>query len=502
MTIPVVQGVPVEPTSNATGAYSYYQKQEQHQQPVYGSAAASAPYGDDGSPSSASLLMGEGHIYSPPELRELRQHPVKKFQDVCWAMLFWIHLVVVVGVCMMMFMNGMGVQVQGNSVDIGNLTFVTGVCGFVAVGLCTLALNFMMNNAEQLVQAALVFSVLVSLAMGLLGLVTGNLVLAILGLISFAVGCCYAYAVWNRIPFAAVNLKTALSGVRKNLGLILVAYMFIALAFGWSLLWFLGLGNAFAGSSLAIVFLMFLSYYWTHQVLQNTMHVTTAGVIGTWWFAPAEADRFWATALTDSLIRATTYSFGSICFGSFLVAFVQALRALEHYARGNDDMSFLVCIIQCLLACIQGMMEFLNRWAYIYVGLYGFNYIEAGRNVMTLFQNKGFTVIISDDLASNVLFMMAVGIGLATGIIGLLLGYSDPNLFVGMGFDNGGMPGFLVGFLIGYLFAAIFLGVVDSAIGTVVVCYAEAPAEFQMNHPELATEMRSAWMRAYPEVMH
>lgn len=497
MTIPVVQGVPVESTTTAgTSNYAYYQKQEASAPPAYQDSSSVGGGGD------GAFLLDDGHIYTEDEKKALRQHPAKKFQDVIWAVIFLIHLVVVVGICIMMFSAGNNVEVNGSSIAFGSISFVTGVCGAVAVGLCTLALNFMMNNAEQLVQAALVFSVLTSLAMGILGLMTGSLLLGIVGLICFAFGCCYAYFVWSRIPFAAVNLKTALTGVKKNLGLILVAYVFIALAFGWSLLWMLGLGNAFAGSSLFVVFLLFLSYYWTHQVLQNTMHVTTAGVIGTWWFAPEEANTFWAPALTDSLSRATTYSFGSICFGSFLVALVQALRSLQHYARGNDDMSFLVCIIDCILACIQGIIEFMNRWAYIYVGLYGFNYIEAGRNVITLFEHKGFTVIISDDLASNVLFMMAIGIGLATGIIGLLLGYSDSNLFESMGFDNGGLPGFVIGFLIGYLFAAIFMGVVDSAIGTVVVCYAEAPAEFQMNHPELAAEMRAGWMRAYPEVVH
>lgn len=94
------------------------------------------------------------------------------------------------------------------------------------------------------------------------------------------------------------------------------------------------------------------------------MHVTTAGVIGTWWFVPAEASSFWSPALSDSLFRSVTYSFGSICFGSLLVAIVQALRALEYYTRDSDDLQFLSCIIQCILACIEGIIEELNRWAY------------------------------------------------------------------------------------------------------------------------------------------
>lgn len=68
------------------------------------------------------------------------------------------------------------------------------------------------------------------------------------------------------------------------------------------------------------------------------------------WFAPAEAASFCSRALLDSMTRALTFSFGSICFGSFLVALVQALRALERHTRDSEDMQILSCIIQCILS--------------------------------------------------------------------------------------------------------------------------------------------------------
>jgi hypothetical protein len=166
------------------------------------------------------------------------------------------------------------------------------------------------------------------------------------------------------------------------------------------------------------------------------MQVTTAGTVATWWFVPDEASSWWSPAMKDSLFRAVTYSFGSICFGSFLVAIVQALRALEHYTRDSNDYQFLSCIIQCILGCIESILEYLNRWAYVYVGMYGFSYLDAGRNVIELFQNKGWTVVITDDLADNVLFMISVAIGLASGLVGLVLGYMDPDMFAGMGFTG------------------------------------------------------------------
>lgn len=111
-------------------------------------------------------------------------------------------------------------------------------------------------------------------------------------------------------------------------------------------------------------------------------------------------------------------------------------------------------------------------------------------------------MIITDDLADNVLFMMSCGIALVCGLVGWIFGLSDPNLFVGAGWDDAAGPGFLIGFVVGLLLSSILLGVINSAINTVIVCYAEAPAEFQMNHPELSAELRDAWVQAWPGVVN
>jgi hypothetical protein len=102
--------------------------------------------------------------------------------------------------------------------------------------------------------------------------------------------------------------------------------------------------------------------------------------------------------------------------------------------------------------------------------MYGFSYLDAGRNVLELFQNKGWTVIITDDLADNVLFMMSVGIGLASGLVGLVLATMTPTALTDLGFESSLGPGFLIGFLAGLVFSSVMLSVVGSAINTVIVC--------------------------------
>lgn len=132
--------------------------------------------------------------------------------------------------------------------------------------------------------------------------------------------------------------------------------------------------------------------------------------------------------------------------------------------------------------------------AYVYVAVYGYSFIEAGKGVIGLFKERGWTAIISDLLVDGVLGMVSLGVGAITGIIAALV-------VLASGLSLGGAEGpsaFLVGFMMGALFSSTLLGIVSSAVNTVIVCYAEAPNEFQQNHPRLSEEMRAAWRQAWP----
>ena len=98
-----------------------------------------------------------------------------------------------------------------------------------------------------------------------------------------------------------------------------------------------------------------------------------AGVVSTWWFAPEDAGACCSVAIKDSFVRATTTSFGSICFGSLLVAIIQAVKAMVQSARNNDEMGpagvFLLCLVECLLRCLEDVLQFFNKFAYVYVGM-------------------------------------------------------------------------------------------------------------------------------------
>ena len=342
--------------------------------------------------------------------------------------------------------------------------------------------------------------------------------------IFFLLTCCYTYCVWSRIPFASVNLLTACTAIRKNAGVVFLSFVLVVLAFAWTLLWAVALagvsdtlleteqvtinGQTYQQTNPAnygYLFLLLLSYFFTHQVIQNVTHVTVAGTVGAWWFGGSSG--CCAAGMLGSFIRAMTTSFGSICFGSLLVAIVQALKALVNSAR-NGDNQILVCIADCILGCIESLLEYFNKWAFIYVGLYGYGYIEAGKNVMTLFRNRGWEAIIADDLVGNVFFILSMCVGGLCAAIGYFIGSNPPDgwfenspsaaLGVDSGIADAGVCAFL-GFLAGLVLSSILYSSIASAVNTVIVCFAEGPAEFEANHPELSRKMRECWLAFYPD---
>jgi len=128
-----------------------------------------------------------------------------------------------------------------------------------------------------------------------------------------------------------------------------------------------------------------------------------------------------------------------------------------------------------------------------------FSYLEAGKNVITLFKNRGWEAIIADDLVGMVFFFLSLAVGLVCCGFGFIFN-ENTQIFV----DNAPAPGDIqatcavLGFVMGLMLTSILMSTIASAVNTVIVCFAEGPAEFEANHPELSQKMRETWLEFYP----
>ena len=388
---------------------------------------------------------------------------------------------------------------------------VIGISLLVAPALSIFSLTLMSRNAIGMITASLWFSIILCGLVALLSFFVAPPVGVIYGIFTV---CLFWYAkkVKNRIPYAASNLKCSISVLQNNLGLGLVAMGSMIGLVGYLSTWLLAfiftinldamrdnnsVDNDLSplGGFVALMFL--LSFYWTHEVLRNIVRTTVSGVVGTWWFAPAEATSFCSPGVRESAIRASTYSLGSIAFGSLIVAVLQLIRNTLRNAQNDRNGGILRCIAACILSYIEALVEYFNKWAYVYVGLYGYSYIEAGKRVMNLFRSRGWNIIIADNLANRLLGIMSLTIGILTGLCTLFVSFLVDEFESKQGWLG---LGFFIGFVIGILLSGIFMGLLSSAVDSVIVCYAEAPQEFNETHPELAQEMHETWSHAWPDL--
>lgn len=82
---------------------------------------------------------------------------------------------------------------------------------------------------------------------------------------------------------------------------------------------------------------------------------------------------------------------------------------------------FVNCIQQCIANCVDSLSDHFNPWALTYVGLYGYGLLDAGHNASELFEKRGWSRIVSDDLVTNVLLMFSIVVGGITGCVGILV---------------------------------------------------------------------------------
>jgi hypothetical protein len=168
---------------------------------------------------------------------------------------------------------------------------VFGGVSFVASGF---GLLMLMACPALMIKAGLLFSIVVATAFTIYAFLYLNLIFGILGVVFLLMTLWYVKFVWSRIPFAAVNMLTAGTAIKANLGVTIFAIFFTLLSIGWLVLWSVAVYGVYDSTvvcdevtgacspNYGLLFLLFLSLFFTQQVLESCVHVTVAGTVGTW----------------------------------------------------------------------------------------------------------------------------------------------------------------------------------------------------------------------------
>jgi len=224
-----------------------------------------------------------------------------------------------------------------------------------------------------------------------------------------------------------------------------------------------------------VYFFFLVSFYWTSQVVSNIVHVTVAGTIASWYFLyPAHMP---PNPTVGAFKRASWTSFGSIAFGSFIIAVIRAIRAIVRQGRGSKN-ACAQCIAECLIGCLDNLVTYFNVYAFTQVAIYGKPYCEAASDTWNLFKRVGIDAIINDDIIGGVLaFASFIGACMVGAIAAVMAKFAFSIDYWGYWVA--------IGFIVGYAMVMIAMEVVASSVCALFVCFSEDPAALQQSKPEV-----------------
>ncbi|XP_061374686.1 uncharacterized protein LOC133316902 [Gastrolobium bilobum] len=310
--------------------------------------------------------------------------------------------------------------------------------------------------------------------------------------VAFAIGAVlqflYVISVIDRLPFTMLVLQKAVKMVWSLPEVMRVAYAFMLVVLLWMALWSFGAAGVVAssmgdGGRWWLLVVLSVSLFWTGAVLCNTVHVIVSGMVFLVLFhGGREAASIPANSLKKSLQYALTTSFGSICYGSLFTAAIRTLRwEIRGFRSKIGNNECLLCCVDFLFHLVETLVRFFNKYAYVQIAVYGKSFNRSARDAWELFQSTGVEALVAYDCSGAVLLMGTVFGGLITGTcsgIWAWVKWSDRVIMIGS-----------TSMLMGMVLVGLAMVVVESAVTSIYICYAEDPLLIHRWDPEFFNQM-------------
>ncbi|EIW83046.1 DUF580-domain-containing protein [Coniophora puteana RWD-64-598 SS2] len=409
-----------------------------------------------------------------------------------------------------------GSPVTLNKHTIYLLLFVT------AAGLFLSVVYLMLTRAftKIIMHATLILSVVLNIAICVYMWITkyysGAIIFTLIAV--FSVIAYFAFR--SRIPFASLLLQVVLDVSKHHKSVYVVAFIALFVQAALSV-WFTftaiatytkftpGNPSCNNGSSCSsgkvagLIFFEVFSFLWTSQVVGNVSLATLAGgPYGSWYyFGPRDMGAMPKHPTLSAFGRASTFSLGSIAFGSLIVTLLELLRLVLNAARnnamgdGNPVTACLACCAECFVGCIESMVEYFNRYAYIEIALYGKPYVQAAKDTWRMFKDRGIDALINDSLVNNTLMFGAYCVGILCALFSYLyIRFTHP------AYNSSGQytaPVMLFAFLIGLQCSLTLGSAIEAGVSTIFVGLGEDPHILAVRSPELFGMIA----RTYPRIL-
>lgn len=421
----------------------------------------------------------------------------KKWNDLFWAIFFWVNLLLTIAIAAFAgykaydkmqkqsnqksgladSKSDLNMQIVGRDIAIAfGIGFAFTCIHFTYAAfapLCYIKFSLVLATIFSIIIAAVPFFLT-----GYWYFFLYAAVMALLALLMYCIMRPY-------IPFSAAVLKQTCWIIRKYPSIIAICALQIFIGLILNVLFaILALTVYYNEWSYAIYIYVVFSYYWVTLTFGYVTYMTGAGLAASWYFL-FNTEYFPKNPTWESFKRATTTSFGSAALAGFLLAVIETLKEIIRSTDSNNIAVVIIkCVAMCILACLECLVKWFNRYALIYCAVFGVPFKEGCRRWTELCCKKFCDVIISG---------LCIGKSLGFNLVAFCVGSAAAGVGVGYLFDGKNSELWTNAIIVGvcaFLFCLIGFIILQQPLqvisDTIIICFCEHPEKLQTSARDLS----------------
>jgi len=226
----------------------------------------------------------------------------------------------------------------------------------------------------------------------------------------------------------------------------------------------------------------FFGLLWINQLIQAISMCTVAGVVNKYYWVRDRTVKhpYGPRPIISSLWIALRYHFGSLCFGSLIIAIVQFIRAclayLDNKTKNLQQSNILIKIfmkaVQCCMCLLEKCLKYIAKSAYIMIAMKGHSFCHATKEAVGLLYDNMSQIALSNTIVS---FMLLLAKFVISGVCGVLFYvFIDSNKDYAPGGAkelSAPVVPLVLTFCLAYFVAATFMGVYGMVVDTILLLF-------------------------------
>jgi len=230
--------------------------------------------------------------------------------------------------------------------------------------------------------------------------------------------------------------------------------------------------------SLFIELYVVLGFYWTYYFIKAVGKTTICGTVATWYWAPTNAygkKIYQKNAIIKTFLRICWYNLGSLAFGSLILGIISLLKYIlakvqkvAEKEKENKFVRWLIRCLRCCLECIDKVVKFITKKAYVEIAIYGYSFCTATYKASKIILRNAFRIIVIDKIGDIIFTLGKILVVSASVFLSFLIlknrNINDTYML--------SIP-LIISFILSLTIISVFMTVLNATIDTIFISVCE-----------------------------